>query len=70
MGKVKVKDTMDGLFVALSMSSPNCIQLFIYLDVLSLCVFLIVFQRFLLLQRAKINFVTCQLDLEVLISCE
>ena len=70
VGKVKVKDTMDGLFVALSMSSPNCIQLFIYLDVLSLCVFLIVFQRFLLLQRAKINFVTCQLDLEVLISCE
>ena len=71
MGKVKVKDTMDGFFVGLSMSSPSCIQLFICLDVLSLCVFLIVFQRFLLLPtRVKINFVTCQLDLEVLISCE
>ena len=70
VGKVKVKDTMDGFFVALSISSPSCIQLFICLDVLSLCVFLIVFQRFLLLPRVKINFVTCQLDLEVLISCE
>ena len=71
VGKVKVKDTMDGFFVALSISSASCIpRLFICLDVLSLCVFLIVFQRFLLLPKVKINFVTCQLDLEVLISCE
>ena len=60
VGKVKVKDTMDGFFGAIvSMTSPSWIQLFICLDVPLLCVFLIVFHIFLLLPRVKINFVIC-----------